>query len=577
MLAELVGFSLAIRPGAACYVPLAHKVGGGDLLDESGPAPRQIPLADALTRLKPLLEDDSVLKIGQNVKYDMEVMARFGIDVAGYDDTMLISYVLEGGAHGHGMDELAELHLGHKTIAYGDVAGSGREQVTFDRVPLDKARDYAAEDADVTLKLHGALKPRLLAEKLLAVYETIDRPLVPAVARMEMAGIKVDSAELKRLSADFTRRLVDLEHEIHKLAKREFNIGSPKQLGEVLFDSLGLAGGKKGKTGAYATGADVLEELAAQGHEIPARVMDWRQLSKLKSTYADALVQQINPTTGRVHTSFALAATSTGRLSSTDPNLQNIPVRTEEGRKIRRAFVAEKGHRLLSVDYSQIELRLAAHMADVGALKEAFKEGADIHAMTASQVFGVPVAGMDPMVRRKAKAINFGIIYGISAFGLAQQLGIPQGEAKAYIDAYFVKYPGIRAYMDRTKEQARAQGYVTTIFGRRCHVPGINDKNPARRSFMERAAINAPIQGSAADIIKRAMIRIDPALAEAKLAARMLLQVHDELLFEVPMAEVEATSALVKKVMEGAAGPALDLSVPLVADVGVGDNWAEAH
>jgi DNA polymerase-1 len=572
-----VGFSLAIRPGAACYVPLAHKVGGGDLLDESGPAPRQIPLADALTRLKPLLEDDSVLKIGQNVKYDMEVMACFGIDVAGYDDTMLISYVLEGGAHGHGMDELAELHLGHKTIAYGDVAGSGREQVTFDRVPLDKARDYAAEDADVTLKLHGALKPRLLAEKLLAVYETIDRPLVPAVARMEMAGIKVDSAELKRLSADFTRRLVDLEHEIHKLAKREFNIGSPKQLGEVLFDSLGLAGGKKGKTGAYATGADVLEELAAQGHEIPARVMDWRQLSKLKSTYADALVQQINPTTGRVHTSFALAATSTGRLSSTDPNLQNIPVRTEEGRKIRRAFVAEKGHRLLSVDYSQIELRLAAHMADVGALKEAFKEGADIHAMTASQVFGVPVAGMDPMVRRKAKAINFGIIYGISAFGLAQQLGIPQGEAKAYIDAYFVKYPGIRAYMDRTKEQARAQGYVTTIFGRRCHVPGINDKNPARRSFMERAAINAPIQGSAADIIKRAMIRIDPALAEAKLAARMLLQVHDELLFEVPMAEVEATSALVKKVMEGAAGPALDLSVPLVADVGVGDNWAEAH
>jgi DNA polymerase I len=577
MLAELVGFSLAIRPGAACYVPLAHKVGGGDLLDESGPAPRQIPLADALTRLKPLLEDDSVLKIGQNVKYDMEVMARFGIDVAGYDDTMLISYVLEGGAHGHGMDELAELHLGHRTIAYGDVAGSGREQVTFDRVPLDKARDYAAEDADVTLKLHGALKPRLLAEKLLAVYETIDRPLVPAVARMEMAGIKVDSAELKRLSADFARRLVDLEHEIHKLAKREFNIGSPKQLGEVLFDSLGLAGGKKGKTGAYATGADVLEELAAQGHEIPARVMDWRQLSKLKSTYADALVQQINPTTGRVHTSFALAATSTGRLSSTDPNLQNIPVRTEEGRKIRRAFVAEKGHRLLSVDYSQIELRLAAHMADVGALKEAFKEGADIHAMTASQVFGVPVAGMDPMVRRKAKAINFGIIYGISAFGLAQQLGIPQGEAKAYIDAYFAKYPGIRAYMDRTKEQARAQGYVTTIFGRRCHVPGINDKNPARRSFMERAAINAPIQGSAADIIKRAMIRIDPALAEAKLAARMLLQVHDELLFEVPLAEVEATSALVKKVMEGAAGPALDLSVPLVADVGVGENWAEAH
>jgi DNA polymerase-1 len=577
MLAELVGFSLAVRPGAACYVPLAHKTGSGDLLDDSGPPPRQIPKAEALARLKPLLEDAGVLKIGQNVKYDMEIMARLGIGLVGYDDTMLISYVLEGGAHGHGMDELADLHLGHKTIAFGEVAGSGKGQVTFDRVALDKARDYAAEDADVTLKLHAALKPRLIAERLLTVYETIERPLVPVVAQMEMAGIKVDATELKRLSADFGRRLGELEGEIHKLAKHEFNIGSPKQLGEVLFDSLGLAGGKKGKTGAYATGADVLEELAAQGHELPARVLDWRQLSKLKSTYADALVQQINAETGRVHTSFALAATSTGRLSSTDPNLQNIPVRTEEGRKIRRAFIAEKGHKLLSVDYSQIELRLAAHMADVGALKQAFKEGADIHAMTASQVFGVPVEGMDPMVRRKAKAINFGIIYGISAFGLSQQLSIPQGEAKAYIDAYFAKYPGIRDYMDRTKEQARAQGYVTTIFGRRCHVPGINDKNPARRSFMERAAINAPIQGSAADIIKRAMIRIDPALAKARLAARMLLQVHDELLFEVPAAEVEATSALVKKIMEGAAGPALELSVPLVADVGVADNWAEAH
>ena len=577
MLAELVGFSLAIRPGHACYVPLAHKAPGSDLLDSGGPAPRQIALAKALPRLKALLEDDSVLKIGQNIKYDLSIMARLGIAIASYDDTMLISYALEGGAHGHGMDELAELHLGHKTISYGDVAGSGKAQVTFDRVALDKARDYAAEDADVTLKLHRALKPRLIAERLLAVYETIDRPLVPAVARMEMAGIKVDAAELKRLSADFARRLGDLEREIHKLAKREFNIGSPKQLGEVLFDSLGLEGGKKGKTGAYATGADVLEELAAQGHDLPARVLDWRQLSKLKSTYADALIEQINPETGRVHTSFALAATSTGRLSSTDPNLQNIPVRTEEGRKIRRAFVAEKGNRLLSVDYSQIELRLAAHMADVGALKEAFKEGLDIHALTASQVFGVPVKGMDPMVRRKAKAINFGIIYGISAFGLAQQLGIPQAEAKAYIDAYFAKYPGIRDYMERTKDVARSQGYVSTIFGRRCYVPGIADKNPARRSFMERAAINAPIQGSAADIIKRAMIRIQPALDQAKLTARMLLQVHDELLFEVPKAEIDQTATLVKKVMEGAAAPALDLSVPLVADVGIGDNWAEAH
>jgi DNA polymerase-1 len=577
MRAELVGFSLAVEPGEGCYVPVGHREPGGDLLGGGDLLPGQIPLAEALQRLKPLLEDDSVLKIGQNIKYDMEVMARLGLAIRGYDDTMLISYVLEGGAHGHGMDELALIHLDHRTISYSDVTGSGKGQVTFDRVPLDKARDYAAEDAEVTLHLHHELKPRLMAERLLTVYETIERPLVPVVAEMEMAGIKVDAHELKRLSADFARRLAELETEIHKLAKREFNIGSPKQLGEVLFDGLGLGAGKKGKTGAYATGADVLEELAAQGHALPARVLDWRQLSKLKSTYTDALVEEINPETGRVHTSFALAATSTGRLSSTDPNLQNIPVRTEEGRKIRRAFVAEKGHKLLSVDYSQIELRLAAHIAEVGALKEAFRKGEDIHAMTASQVFGVPVAGMDPMVRRKAKAINFGIIYGISAFGLAQQLGIPQAEAKAYIEAYFAKYPGIRDYMERAKEEARKKGYVTTLFGRRCHVPGIADKNPARRSFMERAAINAPIQGSAADIIKRAMIRMPAALAHAKLKARMLLQVHDELLFEVPTDEVEATATVAKKVMEGAPEPALTLSVPLVAETGVADNWAEAH
>ena len=392
-----------------------------------------------------------------------------------------------------------------------------------------------------------------------------------------MAGIKVDRDELRRLSRDFAERLAELEKQIHKLAGHPFNIGSPKQLGEVLFDEMGLAGGQKSKTGAYATGADVLETLSAQGHDLPARVLDWRQLSKLKSTYADALVEQINPETGRLHTSFALAATSTGRLSSNDPNLQNIPVRTEEGRKIRRAFVAEKGHKLLSVDYSQIELRLAAHVAEVAALKEAFKSGADIHAMTASQVFGVPEKGMDPMVRRRAKAINFGIIYGISPFGLGQQLGIPQSEAKAYIAAYFERYPGIRDYMERTKKFAREHGYVLTVFGRRCHMPGIIDKNPARRSFMERAAINAPLQGTAADIIKRAMIRVPPALAKAKLKARMLLQVHDELLFEVPEAEVEASAALVKKVMEGAALPAFELSVPLIAETGVADNWADAH
>ncbi len=556
---------------------LAHKGGDGDLLGAEALLPGQIPMAEALARLKPLLEDDSVLKIGQNIKYDMEVMARLGITIAGYDDSMLISYVLGGGAHGHERDELSEVHLGHKTISLGEVAGTGKGKTSFDRVALEKARDYAAEDADVTLQLHRSLKPRLLAERLVTVYETIDRPLVPVVAAMEMAGIKADANELRRLSNDFGQRLAELESQIHKLAGRPFNIGSPKQLGEVLFDELGLGTGKKGKTGAYATGADVLEELAAQGHDLPLRVLDWRQLSKLKSTYADALVTQINPATGRVHTSFALAATSTGRISSNDPNLQNIPVRTEEGRKIRGAFVAEPGHKLLSVDYSQIELRLAAHMAEVEPLKQAFRDGIDIHALTASQVFGVPVEGMDPMIRRKAKAINFGIIYGISAFGLAAQLGIPQGEAKIYIDAYFEKYPGIRDYMNRTKESARRSGYVTTLFGRRCHVPGIADKNPARRSFMERAAINAPIQGTAADIIKRAMIRIPAALASAKLQARMLLQVHDELVFEVPIAEVEATGQVVRKVMEGAALPALELSVPLVADIGVGDNWAQAH
>ena len=577
MRGKLCGFSLAVGPGQACYVPVAHRAPGSHGSLTFGDAPLQIPLDEALRSLKPLLEDAGVLKVGHNIKFDIEVMGRLGIGIAPYDDSMLISYTLQGGSYGHGLDELAGIHLNHKTIRYDEVCGTGKSQVTFDCAPLDKARDYAAEDADVALRLHHALRPLLLAERLVTVYETIDRPLVPAVAAMELAGIKVDRDELRRLSGDFAERLAELEKQIHKLAGHPFNIGSPKQLGEVLFDEMGLNGGQKSKTGAYATGADVLETLAAQGHDLPARVLDWRQLSKLKSTYTDALLEEINPETGRVHTSFALAATSTGRLSSNDPNLQNIPVRTEEGRKIRRAFVAEKGHKLLSVDYSQIELRLAAHMADIPALKEAFRSGADIHAMTASQVFGVPEKGMDPMVRRRAKAINFGIIYGISPFGLGQQLGIPQSEAKAYIAAYFERYPGIRDYMERAKKFARERGYVLTLFGRRCHMPGILDKNPARRSFMERASINAPLQGTAADIIKRAMMRIPSALEKAKLKGRMLLQVHDELLFEVPDSEVEATGALVKKVMEGAALPAYELSVPLIAEIGVGDNWAEAH
>jgi len=577
MKAELVGIALATEPGQGCYVPLGHKAPGTQGGLALAEPPPQIDRTQALQRLKPLLEDPGVLKIGHNIKYDIELIARHGIAIAPIDDTMILSYVLEGGAHAHGLDELAEQHLNHKTIRYEDVAGSGKAQTTFDYVPLDKARDYAAEDADVTLRLQHALRPLLLGERLVTIYETIDRPLIPVVAAMEMAGVKIDRAELNRLSRDFAERLARLEEQIYKLAGHPFNIGSPKQLGDVLFDEMGLGAGKKGKTGAYATGADVLDELAAQGHDLPSRVLEWRQLAKLKSTYADTLVEQINPSTGRVHTSFALAATSTGRLSSNDPNLQNIPVRTEEGRKIRRAFVAEQGHKLLSVDYSQIELRLAAHMAEIPALKEAFRRGEDIHAMTASQVFGVPVEGMDPMVRRRAKAINFGIIYGISPFGLAQQLGIPQAEAKAYIAAYFERYPGIRDYMERTKKVARERGFVTTLFGRRCHLPGILDKNPARRSFMERAAINAPLQGTAADIIKRAMIRVPPALKKAKLRARMLLQVHDELLFEVPEAELDATAAVVKKVMEGAALPAYDLSVPLVAETGIGANWAEAH
>ncbi len=580
--AELVGVSLATAAGKACYIPLGHKAagnsdGGLDFDGNAGEAPKQIPLKKAIATLKPLLEDPGVLKVGQNIKYDLLVFAREGISVAPIDDTMLLSYVVEGGLHGHGMDELAQLHLDYQTIKFKDVAGSGKNQVTFDRVPLDKALDYAAEDADITLRLHQVLKPRLVSDRLTTVYETIERPLVPVLAEMELHGIKVDRDTLRRMSNDFAKRIGELEKQIYKLAGREFTIGSPKQLGEILFDEMSLDGGKKGKSGAYATGADILEGLAAQGHDLPARVLDWRQVTKLKSTYTDALQNQINPETGRVHTSYSQAVASTGRLSSNDPNLQNIPVRTEEGRKIRTAFVAEKGHVLLSVDYSQIELRLTAHIAEVEALKQAFHEGQDIHAITAAQVFGVPVEGMDPMTRRKAKAINFGIIYGISAFGLAQNLGIPQGEARAYIDAYFERYPGIRDYMDKTKKQAREQGFVTTLFGRKVHVPGIKDKNPARRSFSERAAINAPIQGTAADIIKRAMIRVSPALEQAGLGARMLLQVHDELLLEVPQDEVEETSELVRAVMENACAPAIELSVPLVADAGTGADWAEAH
>ena len=471
------------------------------------------------------------------------------------------------------MDELAELHLGQKTIKFSDVAGSGAKQVTFDKVPLDKARDYAAEDADVTMQLWARLKPRLVPERVTSMYETIERPLIPVLLSMEAAGIKVDALKLKGLSADFEKRLAELEGEIHKIAGREFNVGSPKQLGEILFDEQKLPGGKRNKNGSWATDASVLEDLAAQGHPLPVKILEHRQLAKLKGTYTDALVRQVDAKTGRVHTSYHMTGAATGRLASTDPNLQNIPVRSEEGRKIRQAFIAETGHKLLSADYSQIELRLLAHVADIPSLKEAFARGDDIHAITASDMFGVPVKGMDPLVRRRAKAINFGIIYGISAFGLANQLGIGQQEAKEYIGKYFQRYPGIRDYMERTKDYARKHGYVLTPFGRKIHLRFIHDKSQGMRAFAERAAINAPLQGGAADIIKKAMIRVPAALAGAKLTARMLLQVHDELLFEVPERELDKTKDVARAVMESAA----KLSVPLVVDTGVGDNWAAAH
>ena len=576
--ADLVGLSLAVAPGVACYVPVGHTGRNGDgTLDlaDGDAAPVQIPKRRAVEILKPLLEDPSVLKVGQNLKYDYQILARQDppIRVAPSDDTMLLSYTLDGGSHGHGMDELAQHHLGHKTISYDSVTGTGKARITFDRVPLDRACDYAAEDADITLRLHGVLKPRLAREHMTTVYETIERPLVAVIGEMEHAGIKVDRGVLETLSRQFAGRLDELETAIHALAGHAFNVGSPKQLGVVLFDEMGLPGGKKGKTGAYSTDSAVLEPLAAQGQTIAEKVLDWRQLSKLKGTYTDALVEQINPETGRLHTSFSLASTNTGRLSSNEPNLQNIPIRTETGRQIRTAFVAAPGHLLLSVDYSQIELRLVAHIAGVAGLKAAFQAGEDIHATTASQVFGVPMGAMTPEIRRQAKAINFGIIYGISGFGLAQQLGIAPGEAKTFIDQYLDRFHELRDWMNATKAFCRSHGYVTTLFGRKCHMPGIKDANPARRGFAERQAINAPIQGTAADIIKRAMVRLPKTLRDAGLGARMLLQVHDELLFEVPEAEAEDTAALVRRVMEGAAY----LSVPLVADAGIGPNWAEAH
>jgi DNA polymerase I len=585
---DLVGFSLAIVAGEACYVPVGHEVGGEDLFGGSDSRPAQLGVAEAVEVMKPLLEDPSVLKIGQNIKYDALVMKRYGVEVQPFDDTLLLSNALDGGRGQHGMDVLSERHLGHTCLSFSQVIehapGAKKSEKSFSGVPIDRATEYAAEDADITLRLWMALKPRLAAEHMTTVYETLERPLVPVIVAMEHAGIKVDRDILSRLSSAFAQRTVRLEEEINGLVGHKFNLGSPKQLGELLFDRLKLPGGKKTKTGQWETRANLLDDLAANeelhgdARRLINTMLEWRQMTKLKSTYTDALPEYINASTGRIHTSYALASTTTGRLASSEPNLQNIPIRTKEGREIRTAFIADKEMKLVSADYSQIELRVLAHVADIPQLKKAFADGLDIHAITASEMFGVPVKDMPGEVRRRAKAINFGIIYGISPFGLANQLSISREEAGDYIKTYFQRFPGIRDYMDATKKQAHAHGHVETIFGRRIHYPEINTKNPSMRGFLERAAINAPIQGSAADIIRRAMIRMPGALEKAKLSsARMLLQVHDELVFEIAEADAQKLITVVRQVMETAAEPAVKLSVPIHVDAKAADNWDEAH
>uniref|UniRef100_UPI00286BA9C8 DNA polymerase I n=1 Tax=Novosphingobium sp. TaxID=1874826 RepID=UPI00286BA9C8 len=578
--ADLVGISLATGPGQACYIPLSH--GGTDMFAEK---PRQIALARAIAMLKPLLESDAVLKVGQNAKYDLNVLIRHGIAVGPIDDTMVMSFDLDAGRSidgigasgiggGHGMDELAMRHLGHTCIAFKEVCGTGKKAIPFGEVPLDRATEYAAEDAEVTWRLHRLLKPRLSDEGGTRVYERVDRPLVPVVAQMERHGIKVDREALAGLSATFATEIAKLEGEIHELAGQPFTIGSPKQLGEILFDKLGYKGGKKGKTGQYSTDLSVLERLDGEGAPVASKVLEWRQLSKLRSTYTEALQEAINPTTGRVHTSYSLVGAQTGRLSSTEPNLQNIPIRTEIGRQIRHAFVADSGNVILAADYSQIELRLAAHMADVPALKEAFAAGEDIHARTAQEMFGE----VNRDTRGRAKTVNFAILYGISRWGLAGRLGMTSDEAQAVIDLYFQRFPGIQRYIHDTLASVRERGYSETLLGRKCWFPRVTSSNQAERQGSERAAINAPIQGTSADIIKRAMVRMMPALEAAGLGhVRMLLQVHDELVFELPEGDVDAASEVIRAVMAGAAEPAVVLSVPLGVEIGVGKSWGAAH
>ncbi len=564
--ATLVGIAIAIAPGEAVYIPVGHHLSLEDA--------RQLSVEALVAALRPLLADDAVLKIMHDAKFGLEVLNRAGIaTISPLDDTMLISYAQDAGRHAHGRGELSALHLGHTPMLLDQVTGTGRNRLSFAGVALERAAAYAGEAADVTLRLWQMLRPQLRGNKALALYELTDRKLIPILAAMEESGVLVDRADLQAMSKDFEARMAEMEIEIHKLAGQKFNIGSPKQLGEILFEVLKLPGGKKSKLGAWGTDSGVLEGLAEQGADIAQRVLDWRQLAKLKSTYADALVEKIDPATGRVHTSFAMAATTTGRISSNDPNLQNIPIRTQEGARIRKAFIAAPGYRLVSADYSQIELRLLAHVANIPALKDSFSKGEDIHARTASEVFGVPIEGMDSATRRRAKAINFGIIYGISAFGLARQLNIPGGEAKIYIDAYFKRYPEIRDYMENTKEQAREDGFVMTPFGRRCWIPRIKDKMHGLRAYAERQAINAPLQGGAADVIKRAMVKLPAALRDAGLSARLLLQVHDELLFEAAEDEAEATAAVAQTVMQNA----VTISVPLQVETGIGQNWGSAH
>ena len=574
MKAKLVGISLCVHAGQACYIPLGHRAGMGDLFGASKLVEGQMPIAQALALLKPMLEDPSILKIGQNMKYDAKIFARQNIRVAPIDDTMLMSYAMNAGLHGHGMDALCAQYLNHEPIAIKSLLGTGKSATTFDQVEIAPAVAYGAEDADITLRLWELFKPRLHRAGVTTVYETLDRPLVPVLAQMEMHGILVDREVLSRMSNAFAQKMAGLETEIYETAGQNFNVASPKQLGEILFDKMSLPGGVKGKTDAYATGADILEDLAAEGHTLPGLVLDWRQLAKLKSTYTDALQDHINGETGRVHTSYALTGAVTGRLSSTDPNLQNIPIRSEEGRRIREAFIAPEGRLLISLDYSQIELRILAHIADIPSLKQAFKDGHDIHAMTASEMFNVPLDQMTPDIRRQAKAINFGVIYGISGFGLARNLRIPRAQAQGFIDRYFERFPGIKTYMDDTIAFAKSHGYVQTLLGRRIHTPDIAAKGSGA-GFAKRAAINAPIQGTAADIIRRAMIKMPQAIAH--LDAKMLLQVHDELLFEVTRTDAQALIAIAKQVMENAGYPAVAFDVKLTVEAGQGQNWAEAH